>query len=101
MATYLTKLTPPKELSAKDKEAIFQHFFCRLAAYRNTVELYAATEYNLSLDPDTRKCRLKETFGKEVNDWAQGLLEKAWIVCQESDRGDSIAKAKLLSANPH
>ncbi|KAF8163488.1 DUF726-domain-containing protein [Crassisporium funariophilum] len=81
MATDLEKITPPKDLSEKDKAIVFQHFFCRLASYRNTAVLYAAIEHSLS---DSNEWQ-REAFEEEINIWAQSLLEKAWIVCHATE----------------
>lgn len=79
----LTKLTPPKDLTEKDRDTVFQHFFCRLASHRNSAELYANAEYGLSHLEEAKKLKLRDVFVSEINSWAKTLLEKAWIVCQE------------------
>ncbi|KAH9952222.1 DUF726-domain-containing protein [Amylocystis lapponica] len=83
----LIKLTPPKELDQDACLTIFQHLFRRLAAYRNTVELYALAEYNLSISPEEMKACVRDEFGEEVNRWAHELLKHAWIACHEPGGG--------------
>ncbi len=86
----LSKLSPPKHLTEDDRETIFQHFFCKLAVHRNTAELYALTEYGLSSYPEPQRARRKDSLTREVNRWAQSLLEKAWAVCEEPGGGIQI-----------
>ncbi|KAJ7774967.1 DUF726-domain-containing protein [Mycena metata] len=79
----LTQLVPPKDLSETDKETVFSYFFCRLASFRNTAELYSSLEHDLS----SQKTARKEQFDREIQDWAQKLLEQTWIVCGEPGGG--------------
>ncbi|TFK42403.1 DUF726-domain-containing protein [Crucibulum laeve] len=79
----LEKITPPKELTERDKDTIFKHFFCRLAEYRNTCELYASLESSMGMSSDEN---LRRLLNKELNVWAQSLLEKAWIVCYDHEK---------------
>ncbi|KAJ7172352.1 DUF726-domain-containing protein [Mycena filopes] len=84
----LTQLVPPKDLSETDKSSVFNHFFCRLASFRNTTELYSSLEHQLStLKPQVKTAR-KAQFDREIQDWAQKLLEQTWIVCGEPGGGN-------------
>ncbi|KAJ6623528.1 DUF726-domain-containing protein [Mycena sp. CBHHK59/15] len=79
----LTQLSPPKNLTDTERETIFNHFFCRLASFRNTAELYSNAEHSYStLRPQTR-LSYRDQFNQEIQVWAQRLLEQAWIVCGE------------------
>ncbi|KAJ7343360.1 DUF726-domain-containing protein [Mycena albidolilacea] len=83
----LTQLVPPKDLPDAVKETVFNHFAARLAAFRNTAQLYSSLEQDLSsLRPLTKKAR-KERFDKEIQQWAQKLLEQTWLVCGEPGGG--------------
>ncbi|KAJ7581215.1 DUF726-domain-containing protein [Mycena floridula] len=83
----LEKLTPAKELTNEDRHTVFEHIFRRLAKYRNTAELYALMEYNSSTVPERQKTRRRDSFNGDLNKWAQGLLEHAWIICDQEAAG--------------
>uniref|UniRef100_A0A8H7Y2Z9 DUF726-domain-containing protein n=1 Tax=Psilocybe cubensis TaxID=181762 RepID=A0A8H7Y2Z9_PSICU len=74
MATDLAKITPPRDLSDAQKALVFEHFFRRLATYRNTAVIYAILD-------DTNVTE----FEASLNVWGQSLLEKAWLVCRGDD----------------
>ncbi|ESK94526.1 duf726 domain-containing protein [Moniliophthora roreri MCA 2997] len=95
MPVELTQLTPPKELTPADKNTIFQHFNRRLAAYRNNAELYADAECHLSPLPEEKKGQIKDEYTKGLNDWANGLLEQAWIACGEPEEKSGVKCPKL------
>ncbi|KAJ7271900.1 DUF726-domain-containing protein [Mycena haematopus] len=79
----LTQLVPPKDLSDTDKQTVFNHFVCRLASFRNTAGLYSSLEHDLSsLRPQVKTVR-KQRFDREIQIWAQKLLEQTWLVCGE------------------
>lgn len=78
MDTDLEKITPPTDSSPAQRSLIFQLFCRRLASYRNTLLIYAAMECSMSDDNAISRQRDVE---KDVNNWAQALLAKAWIVC--------------------
>lgn len=82
-----SKVTPPKELSSTEQSAIFQHIFRRLAASRNTAELYALAEYTLSNLTNEKKSLIHDAFVRDVNRWAQNLLQHAWLACDEPGGG--------------
>ncbi|KAJ7905635.1 DUF726-domain-containing protein [Mycena olivaceomarginata] len=83
----LTQLVPPKDLPDAVKETVFNHFAARLAAFRNTAQLYSSLEQDLSsLRPLTKKAR-KAKFDQEIQQWAQKLLEQTWLVCGEPGGG--------------
>lgn len=84
----LSKLTPPV-LDEGERSAFFQHFFRRLAAFRNASDLYAETESVLSPLPEEESQRNRDAFKEELNVWAQELLKNAWVACQleEADKG--------------
>lgn len=93
MASDLEKITPPRELSIDEKDTVFEYFFRRLAAFRNVCEIYALTECDLSELPSEVKEKRSDQVIKALNQWAQDLLEKAWVVCRESgddDGGEDI-----------
>ncbi|KAF5373629.1 hypothetical protein D9758_000644 [Tetrapyrgos nigripes] len=77
----LAEVTPPSQLTESDRRNVFEHLYRRLAVTRNTAELYALTEYNLSTLPEPEKTKRKEQFVRELNKWAQELLKAAWMVC--------------------
>lgn len=85
MATDLEKITPPRDLSDDQKKAVFNLFFRRLAQYRNSAVLHSDLES--SVDRSKEK---QGAFESEINLWAQHVLEKAWIVCQGEDEGESF-----------
>lgn len=95
MDSDLTKLTPPINPDV-GLDTIFEHFFRRLAAYRNTTELYALSEYNHSPDPESEKARRRDNFNQQVTAWAQTLLEQAWVVCKESGGGEGLQRLRSL-----
>ncbi|KAK7467244.1 hypothetical protein VKT23_004301 [Stygiomarasmius scandens] len=76
----LTEVTPP-QLTESDRRNVFEQLFRRLAAHRNTAELYALTEYNLSTLVEPKKDKRKGDFVRDLNNWAQELLNTAWTVC--------------------
>ncbi|KAF9526972.1 DUF726-domain-containing protein [Crepidotus variabilis] len=92
MSTNLEKITPPKDLTSEQKSILFQHIFRRLADYRNTVTLYGTFECTLSQEGDNDALEKQRSFEEEINDWAQALLEKAWIVCHEDEEKKSCPK---------
>jgi hypothetical protein len=82
----LSNIIPPKHLTNDDRANVFQHLFCRLASYRNTIELYAQTESALASSEESGAQR-RDQFNKEIDIWAQDLLARAWAVCVESNKG--------------
>ncbi|KAJ7741532.1 DUF726-domain-containing protein [Mycena maculata] len=80
----LTQLVPPKEgFSEIDRQAVFNHFFLRLASFRNTAGLYSSLEHDTSsLQPQSKASR-RDEFNEKLQVWAQKLLEQAWMVCGE------------------
>jgi len=87
MAADLSKLIPPEHITQQDKVTVFDHLLRRLASYRNTLELYAGTEYLLSSLPKKEATLYHDQFHREIERWAGALLEKAWIICHESEEG--------------
>ncbi|KAJ7125481.1 DUF726 domain-containing protein [Mycena crocata] len=79
----LTQLVPPKDLSEKDRETVFNHFFCRLASFRNTACLYSKSEESSSSQKPQVTFARRDEFDREIQLWAQKLLEQTWIVCGE------------------
>ncbi|KAJ4487836.1 DUF726-domain-containing protein [Lentinula aciculospora] len=88
MAVTLEKIAPPTDLTDPDQNTLFQYIYRRLAAYRNAAELHALAEYQLSALPEEKKQRIKNAFDKSVNEWAQELVAKAYVVCGQPD-GDT------------
>ncbi|KAF8212107.1 hypothetical protein K438DRAFT_1902933 [Mycena galopus ATCC 62051] len=78
----LTQLVPPKDLSATVKQTVFDHFICRLASFRNTAGLYLTLENDLSSLKPQAKASRKEQFDREIQTWAQNLLEQTWRYVQ-------------------
>lgn len=70
------------DLGEWERETVFLYVFRRLAAYRNTIELYALTEAAL-LPPS----RCFNEFSQALNEWGQSTLENAWVACQEPGEG--------------
>ena len=75
---HLDKITPPHDLDDGERKPFFEHFFRRLAAYRNQAVLYSVLEVSLSAT-DPKELAAKQ-FESLINDWAQVLLENAWRV---------------------
>ncbi|KAF9053822.1 DUF726-domain-containing protein [Hymenopellis radicata] len=84
----LAQITPPKELTQTQRDTVFQHFFCRLASFRNTAILLSDIEFNLSSSPEQQKTKTKEQFGEALNRWAQQLLQHAWLVCNQPEEDE-------------
>ncbi|KAF7294835.1 hypothetical protein MIND_01021400 [Mycena indigotica] len=76
----LSRLTPPQGLSEHERETIFTHLFRRLASFRNTLFLYSSQDQTLS--PEARHAH--ET---SIQQWAQGLIEVAFVICGEPGGG--------------
>jgi hypothetical protein len=85
MATDLEKITPPRELTAREKDTIFQHFFRHLAAFRNTYDIYARRECDMSELAEGPSEMRRDEIIQSLNQWAQDLTYKAWIVCLQSE----------------
>jgi hypothetical protein len=85
MAVSLEKLAPPTDLTDSDQSTLFQYIFRRLAAYRNAGDLHALAEYQLSALPINQREKRKTEFSKILNEWAQELVEKAYMVCGRPD----------------
>ncbi|KAH9854179.1 DUF726-domain-containing protein [Lenzites betulinus] len=83
----LTKVTPPKELSEADNQAVFERLSRRLASFRNTAELYAnAEDYAVN----TKKAfETKDAFVDALNEWAQETLKNVWLACREPGGGEA------------
>ena len=81
-------MTPPTNLKASERRAIFEHVFRRLASHRNTAEIYATNEYVLSNRGDDTKDAIREAHVAELNRWAQELLGHTWAACQEPGGGE-------------
>jgi hypothetical protein len=76
------------DLSEREREIIFQYLFRRLAAYRNTTELYALTEAALLRSSDNGSSDSKTfEFSQALNAWGQSILENTWVTCQEPGGG--------------
>lgn len=81
----LTKVTPPKELSEADNQAVFERLSRRLASFRNTAELYANAE---AFAVNTKKAfEKKDAFVDALNEWAQETLKNVWLACREPGGG--------------
>jgi hypothetical protein len=81
----LLKISPPKELSDDERNTVFQHFFRRLAQHRNSFEIYALAEAGYA-EVDTSGTQ--KAVSKELDHWAQELLNNAWAACQEPGGGE-------------
>ncbi|KAF9469166.1 DUF726-domain-containing protein [Collybia nuda] len=79
----ISSILPPKHLTAEERAGVFQHLLSRLASYCNAAELYAQVEYALG-NPERTGAQRQDQFNNEIQQWAQDLLEKAWMVCGES-----------------
>lgn len=87
MAAELAKITPPKDFPNEQRAAMFQHFYHKLAEYRNISELYSMLDSSLSPGEGDRGTTFQSEFESEINSWGQSLLEKAWIVCYGEGKG--------------
>ncbi|KIK57694.1 hypothetical protein GYMLUDRAFT_45861 [Collybiopsis luxurians FD-317 M1] len=85
MAVSLEKIAPPTDLTDSDQDTLFQYIFRRLAAYRNSAQLHALAEYNLSTLHVERREKRKNEFSRIINEWAQELVEKSYMVCGQPD----------------
>ncbi|CDO68313.1 hypothetical protein BN946_scf184799.g40 [Trametes cinnabarina] len=82
----LTKVAPPKELSDADCQVVFQRLSRRLASFRNTADLYATMEANLTNTEASG--RTKDAFVEALNNWTQETLNHIWYACREPGGGD-------------
>ncbi|KAJ4475248.1 DUF726-domain-containing protein [Lentinula edodes] len=89
MSVTLEKIAPPTDLTDSDQNTLFQYLYRRLAAYRNAAELHALAEYQLSALPEENKQKIKDEFSQTLNEWAQELVDKAYMVCGQPD-GDEF-----------
>ncbi|EFI28344.1 DUF726 domain-containing protein [Coprinopsis cinerea okayama7 len=94
-STSLEKITPPKSLGRDAKRVVFDHLSRQLAAFRNTATLYADMEMGTleqgeSMDPDVQREMegWRREYKEALNEWVQGFLRKAWVVCYEKDEDD-------------
>ncbi|KAG9226132.1 hypothetical protein CCMSSC00406_0005043 [Pleurotus cornucopiae] len=78
----LSNVTPAKELSKEQLETIFWHLFSRLARYRNLCQLHAMSEYQTSSAPQNTKEDMKNGFDKEIDEWAQMIVDRTWTACK-------------------
>ncbi|KAF4578846.1 hypothetical protein EYR40_000995 [Pleurotus pulmonarius] len=92
--TTLASVTPAKELNKQHLETIFWHLFSRLARYRNLCQLHAMSEYQASLPQTTNEAR-KQEFDKEIDEWAQMMVDRAWTACKNP--GDVCPKLDPLA----
>ncbi|KAJ7063404.1 DUF726-domain-containing protein [Mycena amicta] len=76
----LTPLTPP-HLTEQDRERVFSFLARRLASFINTIALYYSSQ-----DP-TLSLQSREQFDAGVQQWAQNLIELAFVVCGEPGGG--------------
>lgn len=82
----LKNLLPPQSILGSDlavPKTIFKHFTRRLAAHRNEAIRFANAECasNISATSIERM----DSFSREINEWAQGLLQKAWVICHQNE----------------
>lgn len=78
----LTKVAPPKELTDEQCAAILKRLSRNLARFRNTAELHAATEADLS-----KNKKYQDVFVEAINSWAQDTLKNVWLACREPGGG--------------
>ncbi|KAF5389899.1 hypothetical protein D9757_003718 [Collybiopsis confluens] len=99
MTVSLEKIAPPTDLTDADQTTLFQYIIRRLAAYRNSAQLHALAEYSQSSLSVEKRERRKAEFDKDINEWAQGLVEKAYMVCGQPEGGQlpSISPDRLQS----
>lgn len=84
MPTAIEKIVPPKELTAREKDTVFRYFFCHLMAFRNTYDIYARRECDnseLAKGPSEER---RNKIIQSLNQWAQELAHRAWVVCRQS-----------------
>lgn len=85
MPADVEKIVPPKELTAQEKDTVFQYFFCRLADFRNIHDIYARRECDnseLAKGPSEER---RDKIIQSINQWARELAHKAWVVCRQSE----------------
>lgn len=82
----LTQLAPPSDIAVDDRRTVFEHIYRRLAARRNTFELWAAAE-TATTDADDAS---NEEFIRAVDVWANELLENAWVACAVTEKGPRL-----------
>jgi hypothetical protein len=83
----LSKIVPPTDLTSQEKATIFQHFSHQLTSYCEVALSYAESECAVSPLSDAEKNERREQFEEGLQDWKQQLLEKAWMISQESEGG--------------
>lgn len=83
----LTKLTPPDGLDDDGRQALFQHIFRRLAARRNTSELWRTAELANRAASDSQEAASGDEFMRAIMNWAQELLRDAWVACAVTGDG--------------
>jgi len=71
MSENLQRLFPAQAFSEQTRETTFNYILRKLATYRNRAEIYASAE------EDTDHADFKIV----LNQWAQDLLQHAWVVC--------------------
>ena len=81
----LLNITPPKELTEQERDAVFQHLFRRLAHHRNTFEIYALAESGYA---ELNGTNTPKGVVKHLDRWSQDLLNNAWTACQEPGGGE-------------
>ncbi|KAI0748091.1 DUF726-domain-containing protein [Daedaleopsis nitida] len=82
----LTKVAPPKELTDEQCAAILRRLSRNLAGLRNTAELYATTEADLS--KNKKSTQIKDAFVEAMDSWAQDTLKNIWLACREPGGGN-------------
>ncbi|CAA7271536.1 unnamed protein product [Cyclocybe aegerita] len=97
MAADLQKIAPPRHLTEAQNDIVFQHFFRHLANHRNTAVLYSILQSSLLSSTKKEEANNQMAFEEEMNKWAQGLLEKAWMICHTRDDGEKCPETDPLS----
>ncbi|TRM62624.1 DUF726-domain-containing protein [Schizophyllum amplum] len=69
------------ELSDDELDNVFQHIYRRLAVCRNDSLMYADLECMLAPGKEDAKAKRTDEFGHNIDEWAQTVIEKAWIAC--------------------
>ncbi|KLO18362.1 DUF726-domain-containing protein [Schizopora paradoxa] len=80
----LDKLTPPKDITPEERNAAFEFIRRKIASHRHTAARYVEEERRVASEGDDEHSKgYDEQFVKELNKWANALLQNAWVACGE------------------
>jgi len=77
----LEAIIPPTELEIKERVAIFEHVFRKLAIHRSQAVLRAIAEEMLTSSGNVSKGKKIEEYEKVMDEWSSGIVKNAWDAC--------------------